>query len=84
MGDFNINLNLASPNVRWNTIIETNSLVQLGAVPTVVTEATSSLLDHIYVSRPDYRPCLSLEKIRENRREDALLATSNIARLVNK
>ena len=31
-----------------------------------------------------YRPCLSLEKIHENRREDALLATSNIARLVNK
>ena len=31
-----------------------------------------------------YRPCSSRRKIREKRREDALLATSNIARLVTK
>ena len=30
------------------------------------------------------RPCSSRRKIREKRREDALLATSNIARLVTK
>ena len=31
-----------------------------------------------------YRPCSSRRKIREKRREDALLATSNIACLVTK
>ena len=62
MGDFNINLNLASPNLRWNTIIETNSLVQLVKEPTRVTEATSSLLDHIYVSRSDYAHGVQVHK----------------------
>ena len=63
MGEFYINLNLASSNVRWNTIIETKSLVQLVKETTRLTEATSSLLDHIYVSRPDYAHGVQVHKL---------------------
>ena len=36
------------------------------------------------MAQSQYRSCSSRRKIREKRREDALLATSNIARLVTK
>ena len=52
MGDINIDLN-PSPNRKWQNLIELFDLSQLIKEPTRVTESSSTIIDHIYTSKPE-------------------------------
>lgn len=50
LGDFNINLN--TPNIKWNNILKQQDLVQLVTQNTRVQKNSHSLIDHIYTTKP--------------------------------
>ena len=52
MGDINIDLKL-SPNKKWQNLIELFDLSQLIKDPTRVTESSSTIIDHVYSSKPE-------------------------------
>ena len=52
MGDLNIDL-MKHYNGRWEILIQTFNLTQVVDVPTRVTENTSTLIDHFYVTNPE-------------------------------
>ena len=52
MGDINIDLQL-SPNKKWQNLIELFDLSQLIKDPTRVTESSSTIIDHVYSSKPE-------------------------------
>ena len=55
LGDFNINLLDRKTKSRWNSnILSQFSLHQLIDAPTRVTENTGTLIDHIYVTKPEF------------------------------
>ena len=48
LGDFNINLN--SPNNKWDNLMRQHSLLQLINQPTRIQKNSQSLIDHVYVT----------------------------------
>ena len=52
MGDINIDLKL-SLNKKWQNLIELFDLSQLIKDPTRVTESSSTIIDHVYTSKPE-------------------------------
>ena len=55
MGDFNIDIkdrNLC--NTKWKHVVETNDLHQLIKEPTRITAHSSTIIDHLYTSKPDF------------------------------
>lgn len=58
LGDFNINLN--TPNLKWSNTLKQQNLVQLIKQNTRVQKNSQSLIDHIYVTKPDniYSSCV--------------------------
>ena len=52
MGDINIDLKL-SPNKKWQNLIEIFDLSQLIKDPTRVYESSSTMIDHVYPSKPE-------------------------------
>ena len=63
MGDFNIDCNSTTPNIKLKSILETNGLSQLVNEPTRVTKSTATIKDHIYVNKPEYVHKVKVEKI---------------------
>ena len=53
IGDFNINY-LNCSNKKWLHLVELFDLKQMITTPTRVTQNTSSIIDHLYCSSPDY------------------------------
>ena len=53
MGDFNIDF-ISCTNRKWLHLIELFDLSQLVSFPTRITEATSSIIDHVYTSNQEY------------------------------
>ena len=53
IGDFNINY-LNCSNKKWLHLVELFDLKQMITTPTRVTQNTSSIIDHLYCSNPDY------------------------------
>ena len=53
MGDLNIDLLKTVPS-RWTGILNSYNLTQIINQPTRITSATSTLIDHIYVSRLEF------------------------------
>ena len=52
MGDFNIDSNSCTNN-KWLNLLQLFDLSQLVSEPTRVTQATASIIDHIYTSNPE-------------------------------
>ena len=52
MGDFNIDFNLCTNN-KWLNLLQLFDLSQLVSEPTRVTQATATIIDHIYMSNPE-------------------------------
>ena len=63
MGDFNIDCNSTTPNIKLKSILETNGLSQLVNEPTRVAKSTATIIDHIYVNKPEYVHKVKVEKI---------------------
>ena len=53
MGDFNIDLT-SSTNNKWMNLIQLFDLTQLISSPTRITQSSSSIIDHVYTSNPEY------------------------------
>ena len=56
MGDFNINFfadKKSCSNSRWYSFIMSNGLSQLVTQPTRISKTSSTIIDHLYSSRPD-------------------------------
>lgn len=53
MGDFNIDLTSCTNN-RWMNLIQLFDLSQLISTPTRITQSSSTLIDHIYTSNPEF------------------------------
>lgn len=53
MGDFNIDQTSCTNN-RWLNLIQLFDLSQLISTPTRITQSSSTIIDHIYTSNPEY------------------------------
>ena len=63
LGDFNVNLLDKKSNPKFMNIFIKHGLVQVIDSPTRVTQTTSSLLDHVYVTRSDYVKQVNVPKV---------------------
>ena len=61
MGDFNIDITVHS-NKKWQHLIDLFDLFKLIGQPIRVTETTSTIIDHVYTSHPEYyrKFCIAL------------------------
>ena len=52
MGDFNIDITSCT-NPKWNNLIQLFDLLQIVKEPTRVTHSTSTIIDHVYTTKPE-------------------------------
>ena len=52
MGDFNIDITCCT-NSKWNSLIQLFDLLQIITEPTRVTHSTSTIIDHVYTTKPE-------------------------------
>ena len=63
LGDLNLNMLGRNIDKDWLHILNSFNLVQMVNMPTRVTKTTQTLIDHIYVTRPDYVKEIQVPKL---------------------